>query len=193
VPHWSSHQVAGQAFKGGSVAAGIQRRAYVNMESAVARVVSFSHPELIDGCADPPPSREVDLRLQMPAPDRPEDIEVDRLSSTGRADRNAVGQRDSAVRLYGQHMNQLWGGVTPLPPSHLKVLQDGEQFDLAGWKIRAVETPGHGFHHHAYSTKNILCGDIVAIRLPGVILSADRSSYRSWVWGADQVDLDRFF
>ena len=46
MPHWSSHQVARQAFKGGSVVAGIQRRADVDMESAVAPRVQQAQPLL---------------------------------------------------------------------------------------------------------------------------------------------------
>jgi len=77
---------------------------------------------------------------------------------------------DSAARLYGQQMNELWGGITPVPAAQLNVLRDGELVELAGWKIRAIETPGHAFHHHAYATSQaeIFCGDIAGIRLPGI-------------------------
>ena len=44
------------------------------------RVACFSHPELMDGNACFPPSREVELRLQMSVLDRPEDTDPDRSS-----------------------------------------------------------------------------------------------------------------
>ena len=77
---------------------------------------------------------------------------------------------ESAARLYGDRMRELWGGMTPVPEARLKILQDGERFVLAGWEIRALETPGHAFHHHAYATaeRDLFCGDIAGIRLPGV-------------------------
>jgi hypothetical protein len=42
------------------------------------RVASFSHPELLKGRRHFPPSREVELRLQISALDRPEDADPDR-------------------------------------------------------------------------------------------------------------------
>ncbi|HEX9637124.1 MAG TPA: MBL fold metallo-hydrolase [Acidobacteriota bacterium] len=77
---------------------------------------------------------------------------------------------DSASRLYGDKMAALWGGMTPVPAAQLQILQDGEAFDLAGWKLRAIATPGHAFHHHAYASgeRELFCGDIAGIRLPGV-------------------------
>jgi glyoxylase-like metal-dependent hydrolase (beta-lactamase superfamily II) len=77
---------------------------------------------------------------------------------------------DSAGRLYQDRMVELWGGITPVPPDRLRVVRDGELFELAGWEIQAIDTPGHAFHHHAYRTDagELFCGDAAGIRLPGV-------------------------
>ncbi|MDQ3784316.1 MAG: MBL fold metallo-hydrolase [Actinomycetota bacterium] len=77
----------------------------------------------------------------------------------------------SARRIYGDAMEELWGGMDPVPPDRIKVLSDGEEVDLGGRTLQAVETPGHARHHHALlddSTGALFAGDALGVRLPDV-------------------------
>lgn len=77
----------------------------------------------------------------------------------------------SASRIYGDAMEQLWGGIDPIPEDRIKVLNDGDKVDLGGRTLQAVETPGHAYHHHAYlddASGTVFTGDAVGVRLPDV-------------------------
>ena len=76
----------------------------------------------------------------------------------------------SASRIYGDRMQQLWGGIDPIPEDRIHVVADGETIDLGGAKLRAVETPGHAYHHHAYVSDDgvVFTGDALGVRLPDV-------------------------
>jgi glyoxylase-like metal-dependent hydrolase (beta-lactamase superfamily II) len=77
----------------------------------------------------------------------------------------------SARRIYGDHMDELWGGVDPVPPARIRVLHDGDVVDLGGRALRAVETLGHAGHHHAYlddATGALFAGDALGVRLGNV-------------------------
>lgn len=79
----------------------------------------------------------------------------------------------SAGRIYGDAMEQLWGGIDPVPPGQLREIGDGETIDLGGVTLRALETPGHARHHHAYldeSSGTLFTGDALGVRLPDVAL-----------------------
>lgn len=73
----------------------------------------------------------------------------------------------SARRLYGEQMEALWGAFLPVPADRLHVVGDGEIIPAAGLRFRAVETPGHARHHHAYLLDGLcFTGDIAGARLP---------------------------
>ena len=77
----------------------------------------------------------------------------------------------SAARIYGDEMDRLWGGIDPIPPDRIKVLNDGDKVDLGGRTLQAIETPGHAYHHHAYlddATGTVFTGDALGVRLPDV-------------------------
>lgn len=77
----------------------------------------------------------------------------------------------SASRIYGAEMERLWGGIDPLPESNVRVVADGDSIDLGGRVVRAVETPGHAYHHHAYLDEAegiVFTGDALGVRLPEV-------------------------
>ena len=77
----------------------------------------------------------------------------------------------SASRIYGDHMEALWGGIDPIPEERIEVIDDGDEIDLGDRKLRAVETPGHAYHHHAYlddTTGIVFTGDALGVRLPEV-------------------------
>jgi len=52
----------------------------------------------------------------------------------------------SAERLYGEHMERLWGEIVPVPEANVKPLAGGER--VLG--MRVAYTPGHASHHVCY-------------------------------------------
>ena len=73
----------------------------------------------------------------------------------------------SASRLYGERMDQLWGEFLPVPENQLFVLQDNEVVEFGKSFIRAIATPGHASHHHAFIYEDTcFTGDIGGVRMP---------------------------
>jgi glyoxylase-like metal-dependent hydrolase (beta-lactamase superfamily II) len=70
---------------------------------------------------------------------------------------------ESAMRLYGDDMDRLWGEFLPVPESQLRILQGGERlfdaFDVA-------YTPGHASHHVSYLHEGTAyVGDVGGVRI----------------------------
>lgn len=77
----------------------------------------------------------------------------------------------SAGRIYGDAMERLWGGIDPLDEGRIHVVEDGDEIDLGGRKLTAIETPGHAGHHHAYAddaTGIIFTGDALGVSPRGI-------------------------
>lgn len=74
----------------------------------------------------------------------------------------------SATRIYGDNMDRLWGEFLPVPEDQLFVVKDGDSIQIQDLLFKAIETPGHASHHHAYLMEDIcFCGDIGGVRIPG--------------------------
>lgn len=76
----------------------------------------------------------------------------------------------SASRIYGDRMEELWGEVSPVPKDRLRSLEGGEEIEAAGGSLTAHYTPGHAYHHLAYSETEsgaLFTGDVAGVRLPG--------------------------
>ena len=72
---------------------------------------------------------------------------------------------DSARRLYGDDMDRLWGGMTPVPERNLRVLEGGER--LLDGRFEVAYTPGHASHHVAYlHDGTAFVGDVGGVRIP---------------------------
>jgi len=72
----------------------------------------------------------------------------------------------SAARIYGEMMDYLWGEFLAVPKEKLSIIQDGDEVEINGRVIRAVDTPGHAYHHHAYVFgKLCFSGDIGGVRM----------------------------
>lgn len=72
----------------------------------------------------------------------------------------------SATRLYGEHMERLWGEFLPVPEERLRVLSGGETIG----DMRVAYTPGHAKHHVAYlhePTGWAFTGDVAGVRIHG--------------------------
>ena len=75
----------------------------------------------------------------------------------------------SATRIYGERMDQLWGGIDPIDPARIRPLKDGDVVDLGGRALVAVDTPGHASHHHAYfdpGRGDLFAGDALGVLVP---------------------------
>jgi glyoxylase-like metal-dependent hydrolase (beta-lactamase superfamily II) len=77
----------------------------------------------------------------------------------------------SATRIYGDDMERLWGGIDPVPAERVRALGDGDVIDLGGRTLRALDTPGHAYHHHALlddATGAMFVGDALGVVLQDV-------------------------
>lgn len=74
----------------------------------------------------------------------------------------------SATRIYGDEMERLWGRFAPISAEKVKILEDGDLVRVPPFEVRAIATPGHASHHHAYQWgDNLFGGDIAGVRLGG--------------------------
>jgi len=72
---------------------------------------------------------------------------------------------ESARRLYGDRMDELWGAIEPVPAERLRVVRGGER--VLGFRV--ADTPGHASHHVAYlheATGRAFVGDVGGVRIP---------------------------
>lgn len=75
----------------------------------------------------------------------------------------------SAARIYGDMMQSMWGDFLPVPPDRLSILQDGDVVDINNLHIRALDTPGHAYHHYVYFLQDVcFSGDVGGVRMTGV-------------------------
>jgi glyoxylase-like metal-dependent hydrolase (beta-lactamase superfamily II) len=77
---------------------------------------------------------------------------------------------NSATRLYGDAMQQMFGEFIAVPQENLTTLEGGESFRLTNRKIEVAYTPGHAVHHVSYfdqSTGIGFTGDTTGMRLSG--------------------------
>jgi glyoxylase-like metal-dependent hydrolase (beta-lactamase superfamily II) len=77
---------------------------------------------------------------------------------------------DSAARVYGPLLDNLYGRMLAVPQDRLVAAGDGHRVDLGqGRRLVLVDSPGHAKHHHAVlhePTGTLLVGDAVGVRLP---------------------------
>jgi glyoxylase-like metal-dependent hydrolase (beta-lactamase superfamily II) len=73
---------------------------------------------------------------------------------------------ESATRIFGDKMPQLWGQIAPVPETNVRILNDGDVVRAGQFEVKAVETPGHASHHHVYHwNETVFGGDIAGVRL----------------------------
>jgi glyoxylase-like metal-dependent hydrolase (beta-lactamase superfamily II) len=72
---------------------------------------------------------------------------------------------NSAERLYGDRMQELWGEVAPVPEANLHTLSGGEEL----YGFRVAYTPGHASHHVSFlhlDSGRAFVGDVGGVRIP---------------------------
>jgi glyoxylase-like metal-dependent hydrolase (beta-lactamase superfamily II) len=79
---------------------------------------------------------------------------------------------DSAGRVYGPLLDELYGRLDPVPGERLIAAADGFRVDIgAGRTLVMVDSPGHAKHHHAVldeASGTLMVGDAVGVRLPDI-------------------------
>ena len=76
----------------------------------------------------------------------------------------------SAAKIFGADMPRLWGEIRAVPADRLRVVADGEEVAVGAGRLRAVETPGHAPHHHAWwleSERTLFAGDVCGVSIAG--------------------------
>ena len=76
---------------------------------------------------------------------------------------------DSAGRVYGPLLDELYGRLEPVPADRLVAAGDGFSVDTGPGRLTLVDSPGHAKHHHAVlheRTGTLMVGDAVGVRLP---------------------------
>jgi glyoxylase-like metal-dependent hydrolase (beta-lactamase superfamily II) len=71
---------------------------------------------------------------------------------------------ESASRLYGERMGELWGEVLPVPRERIRVLVGGDSLE----SFRVAYTPGHASHHVSYlhePSRRAFTGDVTGVRI----------------------------
>jgi glyoxylase-like metal-dependent hydrolase (beta-lactamase superfamily II) len=72
----------------------------------------------------------------------------------------------SAERIYGDQMGPLWGPFLPVPQESISILHDGDEITIGNHVFRALDTPGHAYHHMAYLWEDVcFSGDIGGVRI----------------------------
>lgn len=78
---------------------------------------------------------------------------------------------NSATRIYGDMMDTLWGEFLAVPEAQISILQDNDEIEIEGLVFKALDTPGHAYHHMAYIFEGTcFSGDVGGVRMynPGV-------------------------
>lgn len=92
----------------------------------------------------------------------------------------------SARQIYQDKMDLLWGKTIPVLPQRVTAVEDGQALRFGDLTIRAVDTPGHAWHHMAYQLSDVLfAGDAVGNRLNGrpfTMLPAPPPEFKLDVW-----------
>jgi glyoxylase-like metal-dependent hydrolase (beta-lactamase superfamily II) len=75
---------------------------------------------------------------------------------------------DSALRVYGDKLDSLWGRMLPAPSEKVVTLNDGDTVKIGDATITALDTPGHAQHHHAFGIGDVcFTGDVAGMKLQG--------------------------
>jgi glyoxylase-like metal-dependent hydrolase (beta-lactamase superfamily II) len=56
----------------------------------------------------------------------------------------------SATRIYGAHMDRLWGAFEPCAAHRVVTVEDGAEIACGRRTLVALHTPGHASHHIAF-------------------------------------------
>jgi glyoxylase-like metal-dependent hydrolase (beta-lactamase superfamily II) len=109
----------------------------------------------------------------------------------------------SAKRIYRDRMDELWGELIPIPESQVTPVHDNDVIEADGLMIRAIETPGHAKHHHAFSLDTeqgrvYFTGDAAATYIEGcdqfisVPTPPPEFDLETWLASVERLETERF-
>lgn len=81
---------------------------------------------------------------------------------------------NSATRIYGDRMGDLWGEVVPAPEERLHPTEHQVPINVGGRTLVPFDTPGHASHHIALldeQTGSLFTGDVAGVRLQDTSLA----------------------
>lgn len=70
---------------------------------------------------------------------------------------------------WGEHYEEEFGPILPVPPERVLPVNDGERLDLGGRELQVVFTPGHAPHHLSLwepGVRAVFCGEAMGSYLP---------------------------
>ena len=78
----------------------------------------------------------------------------------------------SSRRVHGDRFDRFYGEPIPCPGDRVEAIEDGESVRFGEALFRAIETPGHAKHHHAWilehaGGRECFTGDVAAMVVPG--------------------------
>jgi glyoxylase-like metal-dependent hydrolase (beta-lactamase superfamily II) len=76
----------------------------------------------------------------------------------------------SALRLWPNELQQLFGETLPVPAENLRILEGGETVTFGSGKLEVLYTPGHASHHVSYFDHDegvAFVGDTTGVRIEG--------------------------
>ena len=101
----------------------------------------------------------------------------------------------SATRLYGEHMDSLWGAFQPVPAANVTALKGGERLELGSQAIKVAYTPGHAKHHVSFLDEHsgtAYVGDTAGVQVSGNYLIAPTPppdiDIEAWQQSLDTID-----
>ena len=155
---------------------------------AVAYIIKSPSPVVIDPgtTSNIPMLREALTKLDIDNPSYfiPTHLHMDHSGSAGtlaklypeakfvvhpRYARHAVrpGRLIAAFRIvWGEHFEETFGEVEPVPEERLMLPKDGEVIDVSDRKLVIIHAPGHAPHHIAVfdrKTKGLFCGEALGV------------------------------
>lgn len=75
---------------------------------------------------------------------------------------------ESATRIFGAQMRELWGRMAPISQAQIRIANDGDEIVTGAVRVRVFETSGHANHHNVYQwEENLFGGDVAGVRLGG--------------------------
>jgi glyoxylase-like metal-dependent hydrolase (beta-lactamase superfamily II) len=77
---------------------------------------------------------------------------------------------ESAARIYGDRMDELWGELAAVPEANLVALNGGETIEAGGRRFDVAYTPGHASHHVSFfdnSSGVAFVGDTAGVCING--------------------------
>ena len=73
---------------------------------------------------------------------------------------------DSAKRIYGDKMDQLWGSMEAIPDEQLVEVVDDQPIEIGDTIFKPWYTPGHAIHHLAWQMgETLFTGDVAGVKI----------------------------